>query len=568
MKKLLLLLLPFYALAQNGPVTQHPAWYTGAGEPKSTSLTVFPGISSGKVYLDTLTGNAWVFQSNPSRWVSRNGVFPRGSGSVGPQGPAGPQGPQGIKGDKGDKGDTGAQGIQGIQGIQGPKGDVGATGSTGQQGIPGPTGPQGPMGNCSGCPSGGTSYQFLMPENFADGKVIGVSVVYSLQQLGYSLSSASLKWPKTAARYSGGIKLDMIIDFVCIQEAMFTMEDQAITELHFASGKFYYINYELKMPLVAASIQRSALLKWSFDLHTSGIRNNSTKDFPIFGRYPADQTQAMQYLSYQYVIQNGTIKGNGNKTEQNIGILLGAVKHPILYNLDIVGCGIAAKMEFCLEASVNEISIADYGIYGIMLTNGKWSGAANSNAQSNINYINNFYAYNSPGNTPIAALYFNGNHTIYGNVLTFEGDKGPQSHVFYENTGSTGVNVLNLNNIYMEYSGCTVAAIRVRTTKGQFIFNQFRTSVVENDMPCQIEVEAVSIGGNWGAIQMFVSNTSTDTNKGKFRNIGNPSYGVNWNVSNYSMINNATFNSVDNFDISKPNSYLPATKDFRFVAPL
>lgn len=409
----------------------------------------------------------------------------------------------------------------------------------------------------------------ITPEQFAKGKTIGRGFIHTLSTAGYTVTSYAADFPRTNARYGVALNLStMTLDWACIQEAMFMMEDSGYTELNFTAGKYYYLNHSLKLPLAAKSTGRSALLMWSFDLHHSGVRNNSTTDFAVFHRYPKDQTEAMQYLPYQYVFKNGLIRGNGNKTEQNIGILLGAVTRPILDNLRIDNCGIAAKLEFCLETSISNVNITGYSIYGFMLTNGKWSGAANSNAQSNIVSINNFRAYNSPGHTPIAALYCNGNHTIRGDVFTFEGDKGSQSHIFYENTGASGVNVFELSNIYMEYAGCSRAAIRIRAAKGQYIINQFRSSIAANDMPCLIEVEAVSVGGNWGSIHIMVSNSTVDANHGKFRNIGNASYGVNWYVTNYNCKDNTTFNSATNFDTSLPGSYLPKATDCRFTKPL
>lgn len=410
----------------------------------------------------------------------------------------------------------------------------------------------------------------VTPEQFAKGKTIGTGFVHSLSSAGYTLATAQAAYPRITARYGMPINVTtMSLDWACQQEAMYYMEDQAISEMNYTAGKYYYNNHPLKLPLVAASTSRSALLMWSFDLHTSGVRNNSTTDFAVFFRYPKDQDEAMKYLSYQYVFKNGLIRGNNSKSAANVGIQLGASTRPILDNLRIDGCGISAKLEFCLETSITNVNITSYGVYGFALTNGTWSGAANSNAQSNIVTIRNFRAYNSPGYTPIAALYCSGNHTISGDLFTFEGDKGSQSHIFYENTGGTGVNVFDLRNIYMEYAGCTKAAIRIKSGKGQYVFHQIRSSVVETDMPCLIEVEAVQVSGNWGALHVMIENSAgADRNKGKFRNIGSSAYPVKWYVNNYNMKNNTTFNSVDNFDTTVPGSYLPPASAFRFVKPL
>lgn len=411
----------------------------------------------------------------------------------------------------------------------------------------------------------------LMAEYFAGDINIGRgSIVYSLSQAGYSTAaSAALKWPKTAAKYGVPINVStMNVDWISHQELFYTMEDMGAAYCESPGGKYYKPNMGWKIPKAWATNGRGAIRKFIINGNGSAYNYTGTTDAVLFDVYPTDQDNAMSLLGNQYVFRDMLIKGNKSKAATNIGVRIGASTRPIFDNIDIVDCGIGLDLQFCLETSLTNINGSSYGVYLVALRNGLWTGAANSNAQSNIVRINNFRSYNGKGYTPISALYFNGNHTISGDLLCFEGDKGSQSHIFYENTGSTGVNVFDLRNVYMEYAGCTKAAIRVRAGKGQYIISQLRSSVVETDMPCLIEVEAVSVGGNWGAIHFMLSNTTTDTNKGKFRNIGNASYGVNWYVTNYNMKNNTTFNSTENFDTSLPGSYLPAAKDFRFVKPL
>lgn len=410
----------------------------------------------------------------------------------------------------------------------------------------------------------------VTPEQFAKGKTIGRGPIHTLKSAGYTVSSYAADFPRTNARSGYPVDLDkMTLDWACNQEAMFMMEDSAFTYFSTPGGKIYYSNHGFKLPVLIKSTQgRATLLTWNFEFNYSGYKVYNKEDFILFDSYPLDQTSAMQKLSYQYVFRNATLMGPGSKTENSIGIRIGGQVGGIFENLKVNSFGVGIKGEFALETCLNNVRMAGYGVYGMVLQNGKWTGAANSNAQSNIVTMSNLYFYNSPGGTPVAALYLNGNHTIRGDVMTFEGDKGSMSHIFYDNPGASGVNVFELSNVYMEYAGCSRAAIRIRCGKGQYILNQFRTSVVESDMPCQIEVEAVPVGGNWGSVHVFVNNTTTDTNKGKFRNMGNAAYGVNWYVSNYNMKNNTTFNSVENFDTSTPGSYLPKASDCRFTKPL
>lgn len=410
----------------------------------------------------------------------------------------------------------------------------------------------------------------LMPEIFAQGRIIGVgSTVHTLYQAGFTNTTAALAWPRTAKRYGTAINVNtMNMDWICHQEMFYLMEDYGSTYCESPGGKYYKLSNSAKPPKTWATNGRGSIRKFIINGNGSAYNSISTTDIVLFDVYPTDQNNAMTMLGNQYVFRDMMIVGNKSKAATNIGIRIGASTRPIFENIVVDNCGIGLDLQFCLETSLTNINVSTYGVYGVALRNGQWSGAANSNAQSNVVRVQNFRAYNGGGYTPIAAFYCNGNHTISGDLFTFEGDKGSQSHLFYENTGSTGVNVMNIRNIYMEYAGCTKAAIRVRAGKGQYIFDVIRSSVVESDMPCLIEVEAVSVGGNWGSIQMFVSGSSVDTNKGKFRNMGSSSYGVNWTVTDYNMKNNTTFNSGENFDTSTPGSYLPKSSDCRFTKPL
>jgi len=407
----------------------------------------------------------------------------------------------------------------------------------------------------------------LMPEQFSDGKTIGVGFVHTLSSSGYTLSQAQAKWPLTQANYAGGITLSMSLDFVAWQEMSYTAKSQGGTFVTSPGGKYYYFNNTLQLPdLVSPRSSRSSILIFIVDLNGSGLRNNSGGEMILVYRYPADQTVAMQMVNQQIVIRNGMIRGSGSKTVNDIGIRIGASTRTLFENMKFDNCGIGLDLQFCLETTITNCNVYAYGVYGMRIWNGQWTGAANSNAQSNIVTITGFRAYNGGGYTPIAAIYMNGNHTIWGNTMTFEGDKGSQSHIFYENTGGTGVNVFCLNNNYMEYAGCSRAAIRIRSGKGQYVINQLRSSVVESDMPCLIEAD-----NNFqptSVLHVMISNSTAATNKGKFRAVGLPTYPVKWYVTNYQMQNNTTFNSPENFDTSQPNTYIPGTNDFRFVKPL
>lgn len=409
----------------------------------------------------------------------------------------------------------------------------------------------------------------MRPELFSEGRLIGFgTTTHTLAQAGFSASSAPLIWPRTAKRY--GVPIDvnsMTVDWIAHQEMSYAMEDYAVTYAEGTPGKYYRFNHTWKLPQQPTSNGRYTVRKWIFNGRGAYYRAypQNTTAMVLIDAYVKDQTDANSKLGNQYVLRDMSVVGNGNKTAGAIGIRLGAVSRPIFENIDVSNCAIGIDLQFCLEASLTNMNYSGYYVYGLAVRNGTWPGAAYANAQSNVVSIINNRWYNTTGSNAIASFYCNGNHTISGNLLGFEGGLDVQSHIFYENTGTMCVNVWELSNIYFEFARCTRAGIRIRTQKGQFIFNQFRSSIVESDMPCLVEVESLSTG----SVNVFINNsTGNEVNKGKFRAIGNPSYGVNWYVTNYNMKNNSVFNSTDNFDLSMPGSYLPKSSDVRFVAPL
>jgi len=410
-----------------------------------------------------------------------------------------------------------------------------------------------------------SSGQFLTPEMFSDGNTTGTGANQLLNSLGYSDGTAALAWPKTAANYPGGLTAaGFTLDTVSWQEMFFYAKENGAS-LMIAPGvaKSYYVNKTLYLPRIKDVASNINSLSFIIDFAGSRIRNSSGGDMILFDRYPADQDDADALIGYQYCFWNGVLRGDGGSTDADTLIRLGATSRSEFKNMNFESAGVMVDCQFCLESNFDNCNISDYKEYGIKLWNGQWTDAGFSNAQSNVSNITQFRSYNSPGNTPVAALYCNGNHTIHGNVLTFEGDVGSDHHFFYDNDGTLGVNVCNLNNIYMEFAGCTRAAIRFRAGKGQFVINQIRSSVVVADMPVLIE------GDNdrdpTSSLHIFISNSIADDIDSKLRAVGDPDYPVYWYVKHVNMNDNTKLNVAANFETGViANSYIPDDDHVQF----
>lgn len=410
---------------------------------------------------------------------------------------------------------------------------------------------------------------FLTPELFASTHTTGTGASQTLASLGYNNGTAAVRWPRVAANYPVAINVNtMNLDFISWQEMFYYMRATGSSSCVTPGGKSYYVSHTLYLPRLqdgVASNRRS--LSFIIDFKGSRVRNSSGSDMILFDRFPTDQADAMTLVSYQYCFHNGVLRGNSGNDEADTVIRLGSTSRSEFRNLNFESAGQMVDAQFCLEPIFDNINISDYGYRGLSIRNGQWTGAGFSNAQSNIVHINQFRSYNSPGGTPEAAVYCDGNHTIHGNLFTHEGDVGPEHHFFYNNDGTLGVNIANINNIYMEFSGCSRAAYRFRAGKGQFVLNQIRSSVVVSDMPCLIE------GDNdrtpTASQHVIIRNAAMSAMDSKLRAVGDPNYPIFWYVYQVRMNNNVTLNTTANFDTgSVANSYVPNNGDFVFEPPL
>lgn len=138
------------APALDTPDTDIDNRYTGLLEESidifRASVTQLDAVTVNTPYIDTITGNWMVYDTDVKAYRDTN-IHAKGD-----QGERGKQGLQGVKGDKGDRGEQGIQGIKGDkgdrgeQGIQGVKGDKGDRGEQGIQGIKGDKGDKGDPG--------------------------------------------------------------------------------------------------------------------------------------------------------------------------------------------------------------------------------------------------------------------------------------------------------------------------------------------------------------------------------------------------------------------------------------
>lgn len=405
---------------------------------------------------------------------------------------------------------------------------------------------------------------FLMPENFSDGQTLGDGTFRLLNSLGYTNVTAAAAWPRVNSTYGMNV-LTYDIDWVSWQEMELFKRDTGATAVTCVGGKGYCPGRSIEMAkdMTSASFYKRSFI-YVYNLNGSAFANLTGTNFPMFDRYPADQTEANGLrLVYRSVFREGYWYGNGSNNSSDCAIRMWG-SESVVENCGFTGFGIPLKMEFCLEPRLTSLKIENYGLYGIYLGDGLWSGAAPNIAQSNNCHLTQLHFVNGAGKTPTAGLYVNGNRNIYGNVFTFEGFNGSTYHIYYNDNGATTVkNILDLHNLDFEAAGASRAAIKMYSGSGQIGLDRFNNQVNNIDMPVLLEVE---YGAN--PIGVKVTNADYNTMTGwKFRNIMGAGYGGTWVVEDVSLNDNSSLLAAANWAVDLGGS-IPAAIWTRYLPVL
>lgn len=398
----------------------------------------------------------------------------------------------------------------------------------------------------------------FLPELFNDGQTLGDGTSRTLASLGYNNTTAGNYWTRVNSAYTIDVNT-MTIDWIAWQEAFLSMEQQGWQSITTPSGRGYVFNQSGMLPrdqTAIAAARRSQ--QWEFDFNVSKFTGNNIR---IFDRYPANQAQANGLqLDYSYHFLNGTFQGGNTANDTDCAIRLGGTTHSTLSNIKAAGFGIAFDWQFCLETRWNNIKVENYGLYGVRLGNGLWSGAALNNAQSNIAQLNIIRFVNGSGKTPQAGLYVNGNQNITTNGATFEGFNGSVHHVLYDNMLSTTTKyLLKMNDSYWEAAGASRAMIRVRGNSGGVFINGWSAQGSPVFLPVFLEVESIGMP-NVAPILATVENSPAYTLGYKFRQIEIQK----WTVNNVELNNNASLVDPDNWDTSFGGT-IPAANKTRYT---
>lgn len=340
----------------------------------------------------------------------------------------------------------------------------------------------------------------LTPELYADGQTLGDGTLRTLSSLGYNNTTAGNYWTRVNSAYTINVNT-MSIDWIAWQEACLAMEQGVSSAIYSPGAKGYCFSQDCDLPRdMAAYAQYQRSKKFIFKFNGSMFANRTGAPMHQFNVYPADQTEANGFrLVYGYSFEDATFFG-ANLASNNAGVAndcairVGARSGCMFTNLNIEESGIGIDLQFGLEANFYNVSVADFGKYGIRTIDGLWTGAGVNNAQSNNVTMTQYHSYSGSGKTPTASLYVQGSRNLSLDTATFEGANGSVHHIFYNQfsdvTGVPATTVPNhcyLKNLDFEAAGASRSAIRINSGGGQAVIDTFNIQQSPSVMPVFVE---------------------------------------------------------------------------------
>jgi len=425
------------------------------------------------------------------------------------------------------------------------------------------------LSDLTGIVVGGT---YFNAELYSDGQVLGDGTLRTLTSLGYTNGTAAAIWTRVAADVRFTIDVStMSIDWIAHQEAMLAMEQNGFNGFTAPGGRGYCFNQKCLLPRDQTAIsfwRRSFIFK--YDFNGSRFANRTGNNITFFEKMPVDQTDANGLrLVYKYFFENAAFYGNDSNSLDDCFIRLGATSSSRFVNIEGVEAGVIIDAQFCLQVQMQNINIGSYGVYGIALRNGTWSGASANNSQCNNASIYDYHSYNGSGKNPTASIYCQGNRLVSVNKVTFEGENGAEHHLLYNWNGATTVKqALRITDMDIESAGASRAAIRVIGNGINFILDGYNNQVNSVDLPVLVEAEANGYP-SYSPIQMMIKNSAYDFGTGwKFRHKANVNFDIKWYLEKLRLNNNATVTDASNWDTSLAGTFVPAAGSIYYVPRL
>lgn len=309
-------------------------------------------------------------------------------------------------------------------------------------GIQGPPGPRG----FSGGGDGWLGNVLTSPDKYG-----AVHAATTFAAAGYDQSQVDSGWGA-----AGALTTDMI-DWGAWQMAVIEACDEQ-KAIH-AYGT-YYVNKSIQAEKYFVSLQ--------IEGNYCRINTTNTNAFTVFGRpSPADNNDALLMTNAKMSLRNIIIAA-GTENDNQVGVELGPSYNNTYDGVWVTAMRTGIHLRFSLNTIIRNCQAfsVDSGFIADM---GNWSGASNSNSQSNVTTFEHCRVY-CDDLTSVAFGVFAASGCRVNDCIVEGG--GAINGIKYDALGSVNVYYFWVNNFHFEcVYGATNAAIKVKGLGGMFELN-------------------------------------------------------------------------------------------------
>jgi hypothetical protein len=263
-------------------------------------------------------------------------------------------------------------------------------------------------------------------------------------------------------------------DTTAIRYALKMMETLGYQSLTF-EPKTYWLTRACELPvrIVGGKTGRGMFIidgNGATIVKANTLQFNFFERIPVQGTYPSiNDAVAAIYIDNGFTFTNFNSNGSGG-VWQNSGysfLHLGATFGSIVQNIFLTNFDIGLRLEFCMNATVNNIFVNNATSYSVLTRTGSWTGAGLANASSNMVEISHIRVFDT--NNQIAGVALLNSDTSVISQVIVEGTGVPQYGVLWDSLNSTVAPNGTIQHCHIEcYT--SKGAIYVKPRSGTKIF--------------------------------------------------------------------------------------------------
>ena len=325
---------------------------------------------------------------------------------------------------------------------------------------------------------------------------------YTFQQLGVSQNTLN-------TRYGVGfVTLSDTYDTAAVKWAIHYMGTYAIENSVQFEPKKYWLTQSIDLP--ETNIPTGGLPaiggqgKFIIDGNGCTISTyGSGAPFHVFKRIPVNQTVAATYINYSIVFKNfsATSWGSSWVNSGYAFLFLGASSNVVIDNINLVNYDVGLRLEYCPNATINNVFTSGVKTYSVYVKGGSWTGASLTNANSHNLVVNHLQVEDA--NSQTAALALDGVNNAVINQFWLKGSGTPTYGIKWDSLNNTEALSLKVMNSYITTDTAT-AAIYVKAQSGGMcsvdgVYNNTIQTLLATEMYSGSAAITLSNVPNWPA---------------------------------------------------------------------